>query len=207
MKGHTDTAVARVNTVGGHGITNDLEFLSEYFDRYHKTLFETDVRSQLIELKNLMTEAQGRGNKVIIAGNGGSAAIASHCAVDFTKNAHIRCVTFNEPSLITCLANDYGYERWLEKALEFYAEEGDLIILISSSGKSPNMVRAAEFARRGGFPVVTFTGFVIDNPLKMLGKLNFWVDSRAYNIVEMTHQIWLLAVCDLIIGNAEYPAS
>lgn len=187
-------------------LTGEQKFLTEYFDRYRKTLLETDVRCQLIELKNLMTEAQARGNKVIIAGNGGSAAIASHCAVDFTKNAHIRCVNFNEPSLITCLANDYSYERWLEKAIEFYADDTDLIILISSSGKSPNMVRAADYARGIGLPVVTFTGFAIDNPLKMLGKLNFWVDSRAYNLIEMTHHIWLLAVCDLIKGKAEYPA-
>jgi D-sedoheptulose 7-phosphate isomerase len=185
----------------------DHEFLSEYFDRYRKALFGTDVRNQLIELKNLMIEAHARGNKAIIAGNGGSAAIAAHCAVDFTKNAGVRCVNFSDASLITCLANDYGYERWLEKALEFYAEDGDLVILISSSGKSPNMVRAAEFALSKGHHLVTFTGFAVDNPLKSRGKLNFRVDSRAYNIVEMTHHIWLLAVCDLIIGRAEYPAS
>jgi D-sedoheptulose 7-phosphate isomerase len=69
------------------------------------------------------------------------------------------------------------------------------------------MVLAADYARAQGYTVVTFTGFVADNPLKMRGNLNFWVDSRAYNIVEMTHQIWLLAVCDLLIGHAEYPAS
>ena len=105
------------------------------------------------------------------------------------------------------MSNDYGYERWIEKALELYADEGDLVVLISSSGKSINMLKAADYARNNDHVVVTFTGFVSDNPLKMRGGLNFWVDSRAYNIVEMTHQIWLLAVCDLIIGSAEYPAS
>ncbi|MBI5570694.1 MAG: SIS domain-containing protein [Desulfomonile tiedjei] len=113
----------------------------------------------------------------------------------------------HEASLITCLVNDYGYEHRLAKALELHASDGDLIILISSSGKSLNMVRAADYAKDRGLIVVTFTGFGIDNPLKGRGKLNFWADSRAYNIVEMTHHIWLLAVCDLIIGKAEYPVS
>lgn len=185
----------------------DEKWLAEYFERYRQSIFGTDVSRQLVELKDLLKSTNAAGKKTIIAGNGGSAAIASHCAVDFTKNAGIRCINFNEADLITCFANDYGYERWLEKALEFYADDGDLVILISSSGKSANMVRAAEYARRRGWMLVTFTGFGADNRLKSQGKLNFWVDSRAYNIIEMTHQIWLLAVCDLIIGSAEYQAS
>lgn len=186
---------------------DDKEWLARYFERYQRSLFGVDVRADLIKMKEMLQTAKGAGRKGIIAGNGGSAAIASHCAVDFTKNAGIRCINFNEADLITCFANDYGYEHWLEKAIEFYADEGDLVILISSSGKSPNMLCAARYAAERGFGVVTFTGFSSDNPLRSLGQLNFWVDSRAYNIVEMTHQIWLLAMCDLIVGQAEYPAS
>lgn len=186
---------------------DDQQFLIEYFDRFRESIFTTDVRAQLIELKDQMKDAQARGKKIIIAGNGGSAAIAAHCAVDLTKNAGVRCVNFNEASLITCLANDYGFERWLEKALEMYAEDGDLIVLISSSGKSPNMIRAADYACRKGLTLVTFTGFATDNQLRKEGHLNFWVNSRAYNIIEITHHVWLLAVCDLLIGSPEYPAS
>ena len=188
-------------------LPDEKQWLSEYFERYRQSLFGSDVRLQLIELKDLIQAARDAGRKVIIAGNGGSAAIAGHCAVDFTKNAGIRCINFNEVDLITCFANDYGYERWLEKALEFYADRGDMVILISSSGKSANMINAARYARSAGLVLVTLTGFSQDNPVKKLGDLNIWVDSRAYNVVEMTHQIWLLAVCDLIIGKAEYPAS
>lgn len=186
---------------------DDQRFLIEYLDRYRQSIFETDVNAQLIELKDWMKAVHIGGRKSIIAGNGGSAAIASHCAVDFTKNARVRSVNFNEASLVTCLANDYGYECWLEKGLELYADDGDLIILISSSGKSLNMVHAADYACSTGLKLVTFTGFAADNPLRQRGNLNFWVNSRAYNIVEMTHHIWLLAVCDLIIGAAEYPSS
>ena len=185
---------------------HDRQWLAEYFDRYRQSLLEADLSEPLMELRDLLVAAQAAGRKTILAGNGGSAAIASHCAVDFTKNAGIRCINFNEADLITCLANDYGYERWLEKAIACYADEGDVVILISSSGKSPNILNAARYARSKGLTLVTFTGFSADNPLKGLGRLNFWVKSQAYNIIEMTHHIWLLAVCDLIIGSAEYPA-
>ncbi len=188
------------------GKMDERKWLSEYFDRYQRAVFRENY-GDLIQLKDLFVAAHAAQRKVILAGNGGSAAIASHCAVDFTKSAGIRCVNFNEADLITCFANDYGYELWLQKALEFYADNGDLIVLISSSGKSPNMIQAAEYAVSRGLRLVTFTGFADNNPLKSLGALNFWVDSRAYNVVEMTHQIWLLTVCDLIVGKAEYPAS
>jgi D-sedoheptulose 7-phosphate isomerase len=178
-------------------------WLAAYFAQYRTCLFHEDVVAKLIELKELMRAAHAQGEKTILAGNGGSAAIASHCAVDFTKSAGLRCINFNEVDLITCLANDYGYAWWLQKALAFYADDGDLVLLISSSGKSPNMINAARYAKSRGLTVVTFTGFAVDNPLQAIGDLNFWVDSGSYNVVEMTHHIWLLSVCDLIIGSAE----
>ena len=140
-------------------------------------------------------------------GNGGSAAIASHVSVDFSKNANIRMVNFNEADLITCLANDYGYEHWMAKAIEIYGDKGDQVIIISSSGNSLNVLNAAQTSKEKGYQVITFTGFDENNPLKTRGDLNFWVNSRAYNVVEMVHHIWLLAVCDAVIGVAEYPAS
>ena len=154
----------------------------------------------------MLLEVKKSGKKVIIAGNGGSAAMASHVAVDFTKQGGVRSVNFNEADLITCFANDYGYEHWVEKAVEFYGDEGDMVILISSSGSSKNMINASQTAKQLGMVVITFTGFKPDSPLKQQGDLNFWVDSKAYNVVENTHQIWLLMVCDLIIGKAEYSA-
>ena len=137
--------------------------------------------------------------KIIIAGNGGSAAMASHVTVDLTKTAGIRAVNFNEADLLTCFANDYGYENWVAKAMEFYADEGDLAILISSSGQSPNMLNGAKKAKEMKLPLVTLSGFRADNPLRTLGDVNLWIDSTAYNIVEMTHHVWLLAIIDYLI--------
>ena len=145
-------------------------------------------------------------NKIILAGNGASAAISSHLAIDFTKAAGVRAVNFNESSLLTCFSNDFGYQNWLVKSIEYYSDSNDLIILISSSGKSRNMVNAAKFIKMKKMKLITFTGFDIDNPLKKLGDLNFWVNSKSYNIIENTHQIWLTILCDSIVGKREYPA-
>jgi D-sedoheptulose 7-phosphate isomerase len=89
-----------------------------------------------------------KNNKIIIVGNGGSASIAAHAAVDFTKVLKIRSITFNESNLITCFANDYGYENWVKKAIEFYALKGDILILISSSGKSQNLIKNIDILER-----------------------------------------------------------
>ena len=185
---------------------DDMAFIKDYLNRYKKSLFETDVSQQIIELKEMLLEIKKNGKKVIIAGNGGSAAMASHVAVDFTKQGGIRAVNFNESDLITCFANDYGYDRWVEKAIEFYSDPEDAVILISSSGSSANMLHGAEKTRELGLSLVTFTGFDAGNPVRQMGDLNFWVDSIAYNVIENIHQIWLLMACDLIIGKAEYSA-
>ena len=184
----------------------DIEFIKEYFSRYQKSLIENDVSDSMIAMKKLLLKTRDKGNKVLIVGNGGSAAMASHVSVDLTKQARVRTMNFNEADLITCFANDYGYENWVAKAIEFYGDEGDVVILISSSGKSPNLINGAVQANKMNIPVITLTGFNEDNPLRELGKLNFWLESRAYNIIENTHQIWLLIVCDLIIGKIEYSA-
>ena len=125
--------------------------------------------------------------------------MASHVTVDFTKGAGMRSVNFNEADLLTCFANDYGYEFWVAKALEFYADDGDLAILISSSGQSPNMLNGAKQAREMNLKLVTLSGFQADNPLRSMGEVNLWVDSKEYNIVEMTHHVWLLAIVDYLI--------
>ena len=167
-----------------------------------------DIVSKIINVKNVLIETKKNNNKVLIFGNGGSAAIASHVSVDFTKSANIRSVNFNEADLITCFSNDYGYDRWVEKAIDFYMDNKDVLILISSSGKSPNMINACKAARKNNVSkIITFTGHNKNNPLSQLGDINFWIDSKAYNFVENTHQLWLLTIVDLIIGKREYPSN
>ena len=142
----------------------------------------------------------------MIFGNGGSAAIASHFSVDITKNAKIRCTNYNESDLITCFSNDFGYERWIEKAIEYYGDKGDALILISASGNSKNMINACKAAKKKKLKtIITLTGFDGNNRLYRLGDINFKVNSKSYNLIENAHQIFLLSLVDLIIGKSEYP--
>ena len=186
---------------------NESTWLDDYLARYRGLLDAKEVFPDLIEAKNIITSARNAGRKLMFAGNGASASIASHLTVDFTKQGGVRAVSFNEPNLITAFANDFGYEKWVQEAIRFYGEPGDVAVLISSSGKSPNIVAAANFAKANGIKVITLSGFGPDNPLKQLGDVNLWVDSRGYNIIECMHMIWLTAICDLIIGSVEYSVS
>lgn len=182
------------------------KFFNEYFDLISQGINSAE-HSDLDLASEMIKKVSANGNKVIIIGNGGSAAMASHMAIDFTKAAGIRAVCFNDADLLTCFSNDYGYDSVFEKALEFYADEGDLLIAISSSGNSINIRKAADQAKKMNIEVITLSGFKSDNPLKQLGDINFWVDSMSYNIVEMTHHIWLVAIADNIIGDIYYGSS
>lgn len=185
---------------------SDKDFITSYLNDFSSLISPNDeITEKIIEIKKTLLEIKKNNSKVLIFGNGGSAAIASHVSIDLTKNAGVRAVNYNEADLITCFSNDYGYEKWVEKAIEFYAENNDAIILISSSGKSQNMINACNAAKNKKISkIITFTGHEKNNPLSKLGDLNLWIDSKAYNFIENTHQLWLLTVCDLIIGKREY---
>ena len=184
------------------------EFLISYLNDFSNLVKpDENIVDQLEKVADLLKAVQSEKKKALIFGNGGSAAMASHFSVDLTKNAGLRCVNCNEADLITCFANDYGFEHWVEKAVDFYGDKGDLLIVISSSGSSKNMLNGVKAARNGNFrAVVTLSGFAENNPLRQLGDINLWINSRAYNFVENIHQIWLLAIVDFIIGNREYSA-
>ncbi|MFC1524240.1 SIS domain-containing protein [Thermodesulfobacteriota bacterium] len=183
------------------------QFLNDYFTEFHKVIQPPEIYNQLNLLRDVMLRVRENRGKVILAGNGASASIASHFALDFTKQAKVRSIAFNDASLITAYGNDYGYENWVKKAVAHHGSKGDIAILISSSGRSPNMVNAAKEAQSMGIDIITMTGFASDNPLKLLGDINLWVDTKAYNIIESAHSFWLAAVCDLIIGKSEYGVS
>ena len=175
-----------------------------FFDSYYELLnhkANSVDNSLLINVVSYIKGVVNNSGKIIVIGNGGSAAIASHVAVDLTKAANIRAISFNDSSLLTCFSNDYGYEHWAEKAIEFYADKNDLVVLISSSGQSKNIINCATKAKSMNIPIITLSGFMNNNPLREMGNVNLWVDSESYNIVEITHQTWLLSVVDYLIEN------
>jgi D-sedoheptulose 7-phosphate isomerase len=169
-------------------------FFNNYFDDIYYQLnnFEEKKFNNICKkLKNI-----NKKNKIILAGNGGSASIANHVATDLTKISKIRSITFNESNLITCFANDYGYENWVSKGIEKFSIPGDICILISSSGESKNIINAAKECRRKKIYLITLSGFKSNNPLRKLGNINLWVNSNHYNYIEMTHHIWLVSLAD-----------
>ena len=182
---------------------DEINFIKDYWKLYQKA-FSVDVSAKLIDFKNICLRVKFNQNKLILAGNGASATIASHAALDFTKQAKVKSMAFSDHGLITGYSNDYGYENWVAECINSYAQSGDVAVLISSSGNSSNIVNAAKRAKEMNLSVITFSGFESSNKLKQLGDLNFWLDSKAYNIIETIHNVWIFTVVDLIIGSAEY---
>ena len=180
------------------------KFFPEYFAQYQKLAFEPTVYPLIEEFAELAVRVRDRGGKLMFAGNGASASASEHGAVDFTKQGKVRGVTFHDPNLMTCFANDFGYDMWMAKAVEHYADDEDAVVLISVSGTSPSVVNAAKYARERGLPVVGFTGRKKDNPLAKLSDISLWVDSDAYNVVENIHGIWITTTIDFVIGKAVY---
>ncbi len=183
-----------------------IEFLGNYFNTFRNLISpNTEIFEKLIKTSELMIKNNRNDKKIIIAGNGGSAAISSHFSVDLTKNAKIKCINFNEADLITCFSNDFGYDKWLINAIKMYANKNDILFLISVSGESKNILNAAKEAKKCGIKkIITFTGCNKNNSLRALGDINFWINSKAYNLVENCHQFLLLTLVDLIIGKSEY---
>ncbi len=178
-------------------------YIKELTDLFSKievtgTKGETLILDKAIaEAASLIFAQREKGNKMILIGNGGSASIASHISTDLLKNACITAIAINDPSLITCLSNDLGYEYVFAKPIEMLAKKGDVLFSISSSGKSKNILEAVSRARQSGCFLITLTGFDLNNPLKIMGDMNFYVPSHSYGYVEIVH----LAICHCIVDK------
>lgn len=181
-----------------------LNHLSKIWDQ----VLVTSVDRQSIPLKEALEKCaqwflrcQEMSRKIIFIGNGGSAAIASHQAIDFWKNAKIKALCFNDSSLITCISNDFGYEQVFSQPLKVFAQEGDIVVAISSSGASKNILNAVDTAQKLGCYIVTFSGFDLKNTLRSRGELNFYVPSHNYGVVEVAHLSLLHSVLEGIVST------
>ena len=139
------------------------------------------------------------GSQVFFIGNGGSAAIASHMTADFMKNGGMRTYSLYDNAIMTCISNDYGYDQIFAKPLSMLGNYGDLLVAISSSGNSQNIVNAIHVAKEKHMFVITFTGFKTDNQSRCLGNLNVYVPCAEYGKVESIHQIILQQIVDMIL--------
>ena len=184
--------------------------LNNYFHKQADLLCATEVTSAsrarmdfgdaVDWVMNRARAVHAAGNKLIFVGNGGSAAIASHMATDYSKNGGIRSLALNDSSMLTCLGNDLGYDRVFAKQIELHGRNGDLVIAISSSGRSPNILNAVEAAEAAGCSVITLSGFGADNPLREKGEVNFYIASDRYGFVEIGHLTICHAILDFLCG-------
>jgi len=134
--------------------------------------------------------------RIFFVGNGGSNSICSHMMEDYAKIARFKTQAFSDPALITCYANDYGYENAMYEWIKLNGDVDSLLIAVSSSGKSQNIIGAANAAKEIGMGVITLSGFQLENPLKNLGDVNFHIEVDNYGIVECFHQIILHVLLD-----------
>lgn len=155
-----------------------------------------ELEPGLVEIMQLLDQIRSNRGSVYVIGNGGSAAIASHVANDFVNVAKLRAATLHDSSLLTCMANDYGYENAFSRVLAQMIRPGDGLIAISSSGNSMNIRNAATQVMSSGGNVITLSGFARDNPLRLIGDVNIWLDAGDYGLVEVGHQFVLHNISD-----------
>jgi D-sedoheptulose 7-phosphate isomerase len=187
-----------------------MSVISSYFSNLHDCAsgaHASDARHQALTLQDaieksiaLVKKATADGGKIMFVGNGGSAGIASHLAIDFTKNGNFPALAFNDGAALTCLGNDLGFERVFSRQIEAHGRPGDVLFAISSSGRSADILQAATSARSRDCAVVTLSAFTADNPLRRLGDVNFYVSNGEYGFVEIAHLAICHAVLDIAMG-------
>jgi D-sedoheptulose 7-phosphate isomerase len=163
---------------------------SVYQSYFTSNAFNSDFESALKVIQS--------SKRIFFIGNGGSNSICSHMGEDYAKIAGFQTFTFSDAALITCFSNDFGYENAMAEWLKIYFQEGDLLVAISSSGNSNNILNAVELAKSKKGSIITLSGFDAGNQLRKLGHVNFYIGEANYGIVECFHQVILHVLLDKI---------
>jgi D-sedoheptulose 7-phosphate isomerase len=158
--------------------------------------FVVDLELSMSSIMDTLSMVRNGRHALYVVGNGGSAAVASHALVDFMNVAKINTHVLHESSLVTCMANDFGYENVYSNVLSEHLKPQDVLIAISSSGNSQNICNAVKTANKIGSKTITLSGFRADNELRQLGGTNLWLDSSDYGFVEVGHQFILHNLSD-----------
>lgn len=181
-----------------------IDYKNTLYEKLEKTeVFKEIEEPQILkdnieDIINIFLEVKKKDKKIIFIGNGGSAAIAEHMTIDFFKNGKMKTYNCYNSSVITCFGNDYGYEYIFSKQIDNIGEKEDLLVAISSSGNSDNIVNAILSAYKKDMKIITFSGFKNNNKIKMMGNYNIFVPIEHYGIVESIHNIILQYIVDEI---------
>jgi len=155
------------------------------------------------ELLQLTLEARNNHDSIYLIGNGASASMASHIAADLCKNAHLSTEVFSDCSLLTAVANDVGADYLFAVPLQQRGKKNDMLVAISSSGKSKNILEAVRTAWKIGMKIVTFSAMKPDNFLRQTGNLNFYVKASTFGLAESAHAVLLHYWVDMVSGRRE----
>lgn len=169
------------------------DLYSEHFSRFFSS---EALKKQMADSVTMIRSVK----RIFFLGNGGSNSISSHMMEDFGKIGRFRTYAFSDPSLITCYANDYGYENAMAEWLKLHMDAGDLLVAISSSGESKNIVNAVAEAKKAGGKIITLTGFKEENTVSRMGDINILLPVKNYGIVECFHQTILHIILDSLNG-------
>lgn len=162
-------------------------------NQLHENLSIEKGMQSILEILN---HCRNQNASVYIVGNGGSAAIASHAVIDFLNMAKMKATAMLDPAVTTCLSNDYGYEHIYERQLARFIQSNDVLIAISSSGNSKNIINAVNAAKKHHAKVITLSGFSENNALRQIGNYNLWLNSKDYGQVEIGHAFMLHYLTD-----------
>ena len=163
------------------------------FSEYITTLQSAHMEEEFDKFK----KAFKNHDRIIILGNGGSNSVASHISQDYMKFHKKKVSILSDPSMITMLTNDFGYEFAYQKFLEYYVEEDTLVIIISSGGESPNMLKCVDWCEDNKISYGVLTGFEPNNTIRNEATNALWnyhIASDSYGVVECVHQIFLHGV-------------
>lgn len=185
------------------------EYLAD-LGRLFEQVEATDRDGAAVSLDQAMTSAvdlvcglRGSRNKAMLIGNGGSAGIVSHMQNDLFKMVHVRALVFTEQPLLTALANDDGYETVFRQPVERFADPGDVLFAVSSSGESKSITTAVTAGRDKDCRIITLSGFKPANRLRQLGDVNLYVPNTSYGYVELTHAILLHCIADFAAARKD----
>ena len=181
-------------------------FLKNYFSGIADLILDINLK-QIENLRKIILKTSKKKGSVYLIGNGGSNSTANHISVDLLKNAKIKTVNSYSDNLITCFSNDYGYENWVKKYFEYMLNKNDLVIFLSVSGNSKNLINGAKYLIKKKINFFSLTGTHKNNNLNKLSKNKIWVQSKSYNYVEIVHFIILASVVDSIIGKVNYKSN
>jgi D-sedoheptulose 7-phosphate isomerase len=184
-------------------------FINSYITEIKNCLDQIKDQNNLIIKLNKIYKSIKKNNKIIIYGNGGSASNAIHFCTDITKILNKKSITFDNANLITCYSNDYGFDNFVKQSINSHFIKNDIVILISSSGESQNIIEAAKFCIKKKIKLITLSAFNFNNKLKKLNKngINFYINTKSYNISEISHLIILLLSIDLLKGKKYYKSN